>query len=129
MRALPLVAALSVLLVMPSAVLAGPAGVAPQAGPASFDVPPPGVTQEISLSDGTQAYGRVEQVDSGRVLFRTVDGALLEVARDRVVRLVPVLAVDDAAVDWHRHVKLVTENYAFERGSILSAGVRFLANA
>ena len=66
----------------------------PQARPAqaatvAVDIPPPGTEQEITLSDGTQAYGRVEQVLDGRVLFRTLDGALLDVPRERIVTLVP----------------------------------------
>lgn len=68
---------------------AAAAAPAKQPAPLTVDVPPPGTDQEITLSDGTQAYGRVEEVANGRVLFRTLDGALLDVERDRIVRLVP----------------------------------------
>ena len=68
----------------PGAAHAQPASAAP-----SIDVPPPGVTQELTLSDGTRAYGRVERVVEGRVTFRTLDGAVLEVEVAQVLHLVP----------------------------------------
>ena len=71
------------------ALAAGTAEVARAQPATGIDVPPAGVTQEITLSDGTRAYGRVEQVAEGQVRFRTVDGAILEVGTAQVTRLVP----------------------------------------
>ena len=68
---------------------AGTADVARAQPAPHIEVPAAGVMQEITLSDGTRAYGRVEQVADGRVRFRTVDGAMLEVAAAQVSRLVP----------------------------------------
>jgi hypothetical protein len=58
-------------------------------GAVRIDVPPAGVTQELTLSDGTRAYGRVERVVEGWVSFRTTDGAMLEVDATQVTRLAP----------------------------------------
>jgi hypothetical protein len=79
-------------LVMAGLVVTLAAGTADVAGaqPATrIEVPAAGVTQEIILSDGTRAYGRVEQVAEGRVRFRTVDGAMLEVDATQVSHLSP----------------------------------------
>lgn len=84
-----LLAAVLVSVVASPASQAAPAAPAQHTAPLIVDMPPPGTEQEITLSDGTQAYGRVEEVANGRVLFRTLDGALLDVDRDRIVRLVP----------------------------------------
>lgn len=43
-------------------------------------VPAPDVIQEITLRDGTRAFGRVERVAEGRVVFRTLAGATLDIA-------------------------------------------------
>lgn len=56
----------------------------------TIEVPPPGVTQELALRDGTRAIGRVESVADGHVVFRTTAGVMMEVSADQVlsVRLV-----------------------------------------
>ena len=59
----------------------------PSATP-TIEVAPPGITQEITLGDGTRAYGRVERVVDGRVTFRTLDGAILDVDAAQVTRVV-----------------------------------------
>lgn len=51
----------------------------------------PGVTQELTLRDGTVLVGRVERIEDGRVRFRTSGGATLEVPLDQI------LSVNDAA--------------------------------
>ncbi len=53
-------------------------------------VPPPDVTQELVLKDGTTAYGRVERIDGPRVFFRTATGGMLEIDAAQVVSLKPV---------------------------------------
>jgi hypothetical protein len=53
----------------------------------TIEVPPPGVTQQVELRDGTRAYGRVERVAADRVTFRTLSGGLLELERAQVVSL------------------------------------------
>ena len=61
-----------------------------RAGALEIVVPPPGVTQEIVLKDGTTAYGRVERIDGARVVFETTTGGTLEVDAAQVVSLKPV---------------------------------------
>jgi hypothetical protein len=45
----------------------------------AIEIPAEGETQELILRDGTRAVGRVERVEDGRVTFRTVSGAIIEV--------------------------------------------------
>jgi hypothetical protein len=68
---------------------AGTADVAWTQPATRIEVPPAGVTQELTLRDGTRAYGRVERVGGTQVTFRTIDGAMLEVDAAQVLRLVP----------------------------------------
>lgn len=60
------------------------------AAPPAITIAAVGFTQEIRLRDGTSAYGRVEAVENGRVRFRTLAGATLEIAATDVVSLVTV---------------------------------------
>ena len=53
---------------------------APQIG-----VTPAGVTDELTLRDGTRAYGRVEHSDRGLVTFVTTAGATIEVQAAEIV--------------------------------------------
>jgi hypothetical protein len=53
-------------------------------------IPPPGVTQELVLKDGTRAYGRVERIDGSSVVFRTATGGTLEIDAAQIVSLKPV---------------------------------------
>jgi hypothetical protein len=46
-----------------------------------LSVPPPGVTQELELRDGSVLYGRIESVEPLVVVFRTAGGATLSVER------------------------------------------------
>ena len=46
----------------------------------AITVPAPDVIQEIALRDGTRAFGRVERVAEGRVVFRTLAGATIDIA-------------------------------------------------
>jgi len=57
---------------------------APQEPVMRIVVPAPGETQEIVLLDGTRALGRVEEVRVDVVAFRTIGGAVMEVARSQV---------------------------------------------
>jgi hypothetical protein len=67
---------------------------APAEGGPALTVPPPGVTQELVLRDGSVLYGRIESVSDGTVVFRTLgkvgltvergDIAAVRVARGRV---------------------------------------------
>jgi hypothetical protein len=65
------------------------AGGAPpsQADVTGIAVPPPGVTQELLLRDGTRAVGRVERIDGSRIFFTTTAGAVLEVEASQIVTL------------------------------------------
>lgn len=87
-----LTAALSVLLVAVPLAATGQTAPAPaqQAQVRGLEVPPAGVTQELVLRDGTRAFGRIEQIDGGRVTFRTTAGILIEadVAQVETVRIV-----------------------------------------
>ena len=56
------------------------AGQTPGRSAPAVAVTPAGVTDELSLRDGTRAYGRVEKVEGGLVTFRTTAGATLEVS-------------------------------------------------
>lgn len=47
-------------------------------------VEPGDVVQEIELDDGSRLYGRVVEVEEDRLVFRTVSGLELAVARDQV---------------------------------------------
>ncbi len=60
-----------------------------QAQPAAptIEVAAPDIIQEIVLRDGTRAFGRVERVAEGRVVFRTLAGATLEIAVVDVVQV------------------------------------------
>ncbi|MEO8678170.1 MAG: hypothetical protein ABI665_03935 [Vicinamibacterales bacterium] len=53
-------------------------------------VTPAGETREILLKDGTNAIGRVERVEDGRVTFRTTAGAVLQVDVAQVISVVGV---------------------------------------
>ena len=46
----------------------------------AIEVAAPGVTQQLELSDGTRALGRVESVGDGMLTFRTTAGVVMEVA-------------------------------------------------
>ncbi len=50
-------------------------------------IPPPGVTQQLTLSDGSRLYGRVESLSADSVVFRSVAGAVLTVARQDIADL------------------------------------------
>ena len=60
-----------------------------QTSPAApaIEVPAPDVIQEITLRDGTRAFGRVERVAEGRVVFRTLAGATMDIAIADVTRV------------------------------------------
>jgi hypothetical protein len=53
-------------------------------------ITPAGVTDELTLRDGTRAYGRVEHSDSGLVTFMTTAGAIIEVQAAEVLSVHPV---------------------------------------
>jgi hypothetical protein len=58
-----------------------------QQAPASvpgIEVPPPGVTQELRLRDGSVLYGRIEEVTEYTVVFRTLSGATTSIMKDDV---------------------------------------------
>jgi hypothetical protein len=59
-------------------------GLAQDAAP-QIGVTPAGVTDELTLRDGTRAYGRVEHVDRGLVTFMTTAGAIIEVQSAEIV--------------------------------------------
>jgi hypothetical protein len=66
------------------------AGQPPSQSGTAIALTPAGVTDELSLRDGTRAYGRVEKVDGGLVTFRTTAGATLEVQAADIVSVHPV---------------------------------------
>ena len=61
-----------------------------QTGSAAITVPPPGVTQELVLRDGSRALGRVERINGDRVVFKTTAGGTLEVGVSQILSLKPV---------------------------------------
>lgn len=50
-------------------------------------VPPPGVTQRLTLTDGSQLYGRVESAEPDALRFRSVAGIVLIVPRTEIADL------------------------------------------
>jgi len=46
-----------------------------------------GVTQRLTLTDGSQIYGRVEAIDNDVIVFRSVAGVTISVTRDTVMDL------------------------------------------
>lgn len=54
---------------------------------ADIQLPPPGITQRLTLTDGSVVYGRVESIDADAVQFRSIAGIVLTVPRDAVVDL------------------------------------------
>ncbi len=55
--------------------------------PPAIVVAAPDVIQEITLRDGTRAFGRVERVAEGRVVFRTLAGATIDIAAADVLQV------------------------------------------
>ncbi len=53
----------------------------------AIEVAAPDIIQEIVLRDGTRAFGRVERVAEGRVVFRTIAGATIDIAVADVVHV------------------------------------------
>lgn len=60
---------------------------APRPSAGTIVVASPDITQEIRLSDGTSAFGRVEAVDGARITFRTLAGATLAIDAADIVSL------------------------------------------
>ena len=75
----------SFILFLSSAVAAN--GPAMQDPVPAITIPPIGETQELTLRDGTRAFGRVERVENGRVTFRTTSGAVIEVETAQIVAI------------------------------------------
>ncbi len=50
-------------------------------------MPPAGVTQQLTLSDGSVLYGRIESMTPDAIVFRSIAGAVLTVARGDIVDL------------------------------------------
>ncbi len=53
----------------------------------AVEVAPGDVIQELNLGDGSRLYGRVEEIDGARIVFRTVSGVRLELTRDEIREL------------------------------------------
>lgn len=53
----------------------------------AVEVPSDDVIQELKLGDGSRLYGRVVEVDEGRVVFRTVSGVRLELTHEEISEL------------------------------------------
>jgi hypothetical protein len=68
--------------------LSAPPGARAQQEP-ELSVPPPAVTQELELRDGSVLYGRVESIDAATVVFRTVGGSTLTVSRADIAAIRP----------------------------------------
>ena len=83
-------ACLTLLLALASTPREAAAGQTARQSAPAVAVTPAGVTDELSLRDGTRAYGRVEKVDGGLVTFRTTAGATLEVQAAEIVSVHPV---------------------------------------
>jgi hypothetical protein len=45
-----------------------------QTAPPAVEIPPPAVTQELQMNDGTRLIGRVESIADGKFTFRTTSG-------------------------------------------------------
>jgi hypothetical protein len=79
------------LLGLPTAAGAGaPDGQPLQAPRPAIAVAALGATQELTLRDGTRAFGRVERVDGTHITFRTTSGAAVEVDEADIVSVRPV---------------------------------------
>jgi hypothetical protein len=50
-------------------------------------VPPSGVIQRLTLTDGSQVYGRVESADVQSIVFRSIAGVIMTVPRENIVDL------------------------------------------
>jgi hypothetical protein len=61
-----------------------------QGAPQAVAVTPAGIVEELVMRDGTRAYGRVERVDGGLVVFMTTAGAAIHVEAAEVVSVRPV---------------------------------------
>src|ERR1051325_9652341 len=48
---------------------------------------PDGVVQQLTLSDGSRLYGRVESIDGAAVVFRTIGGATTTVTTGDITDL------------------------------------------
>jgi hypothetical protein len=55
------------------------------AAAAQVEIAPPDVVQELELVDGSRLFGRVERVEAGIVVFRTLAGVVIQVPRLDVV--------------------------------------------
>lgn len=53
----------------------------------SVGIPAPDLTQELRLRDGSRLYGRVAAIDGDRIVFRTVSGAEIAIARADILSL------------------------------------------
>lgn len=56
----------------------------------AIEIPAPGVTQELELTDGSSVIGRVESIDNGRFVFRSTAGIEMTVEVSTVRSLSPV---------------------------------------
>jgi hypothetical protein len=50
-------------------------------------VPPPDVVQRLTLSDGSQLFGRVDSIDDDSIVFTSIAGVVMHVPRARIVDL------------------------------------------
>ena len=53
----------------------------------SVRVPDEGITQRLTLSDGSQVYGQVESIDTDSVVFKSIVGVVMTVPRANIVDL------------------------------------------
>jgi hypothetical protein len=62
---------------------------APPQGRSIVDIrmPPPGIVQQMTLSDGSRVYGRIESVSADEIVFRTLTGILMTVPRSSLMDL------------------------------------------
>jgi len=74
-------------LLLIAVVLAGPVWADQANRPVDIHVPGAGVVQRLTVTDGSQLYGRVESIEIDAVLFRSVAGLLVTVQRDEIADL------------------------------------------
>lgn len=66
------------------------------------DIPPPSDTiHEIRLADGSILRARVTEVDQDRVIFTTVGGGRLEIARSQITAIAPAVGRVVSGEYWH----------------------------
>jgi hypothetical protein len=67
--------------------IAAPSALAQARRLVDLTIPDAGAVQRLSLMDGSQAYGRVESIETDSIVFRTLGGVVMSVPRETIVDL------------------------------------------